>query len=183
MTSSRIKSAPFERHSLQPGQEALRHDKAHVGCDRLDDHRGNLPRVRSKSAVTVSRSLYAATSVSARSLYGHTRRVRQAERSNAAAGLDEQHIHVAVVAAGELHDLVPPGVGPRQSQRGHRRFGAAVDEADHLDGGHEADHQFGKLALQGGRSAVARAAVSRLLQRLDDRRVRVAQRQRPHERT
>ncbi len=48
---------------------------------------------------------------------GHARAVGQAERRDAGAGLDEQAVGVAVVAALELDDLVAAGEGAGQAQR------------------------------------------------------------------
>ena len=48
--------------------------------------------------------------------------VGQAERRDAGAGLDEQAVAVAVVAALELDDLVAAGRAAREAERGHRRL-------------------------------------------------------------
>jgi hypothetical protein len=42
-------------------------------------------------------------------------------------------IGVAFIAAGELDDQVAPGGRARDPQRAHRRLGARVDEAQHLN--------------------------------------------------
>jgi hypothetical protein len=68
----------------------------------------------------------------------HARRCRHAERQRAGAGLDQERIAVAVIAAFELHDLLAAGVAARDADRGHRRLGAGVDHAHHLERRHEA---------------------------------------------
>jgi hypothetical protein len=52
----------------------------------------------------------------------------QAERDDAGAGAGQQRVDVAVVAAGELHDLAAAGEAARQPDRAHRRLGAGVDQ-------------------------------------------------------
>ena len=65
---------------------------------------------------------------------------------------------MAVVAPGELEDLLPAGRGPCQAQGAHRRFGAAGDEADHLDRRQRLDHDRGQLHLTLGGSPERGAA-------------------------
>ena len=78
------------------------------------------------------------------SLYGEHQRVlhdlgrhagagRMAEGRQARAGLDQQRVGVAVVAALELDDLAAAGGAARQAQRAHRRLGARADQAHLLD--------------------------------------------------
>jgi hypothetical protein len=61
-----------------------------------------------------------------------------AEGRQARAGLDQQRVGVAVVAAFELDDLAAAGGAARQAQRAHAGFGAAADQAHLLDAGHQA---------------------------------------------
>ena len=56
---------------------------------------------------------------------------------------------MAVVAAGEFHDLVAAGEAARQADGGHGGLGAAVAHADLLDGGHELHDELGHLDLVG----------------------------------
>src|SRR5208337_3174070 len=104
-----------------------------------------LPRLRSKICSTASRSLYAHESVS------------------------------AVISAGELHDLVPPGERTGQTQRAHHRFRSRIDEPDQLHARHEAADQPGQLELQGAGRAEARAPGCRLRDRREDARVGVTE--------
>ena len=57
----------------------------------------------------------ARSSVSAAQRGGHARAVGDAERGAAGAGLDQQAVGVAVVAAVELHDDVAPGRAARHA--------------------------------------------------------------------
>src|SRR3546814_3352951 len=61
---------------------------------------------------------------------GHARRGRYAEGQRAAAGLDQERVAVAVVAALELDDACPSGGAAREPDRRQRRLGARVDHAD-----------------------------------------------------
>ena len=58
--------------------------------------------------------------------------------AQARAGLDQQRVGMAVVAALELDDLVAAGGAARQPQRAHRRLGARADQAHLLDRRHAA---------------------------------------------
>ena len=58
---------------------------------------------------------------------------RQAEGGDAGAGLGEQRVDVAVVAAGELDDTAAAGEAAGQPDRAHRRLGAGVDQPHLLD--------------------------------------------------
>ncbi len=69
----------------------------------------------------------------------HARRGGHAEGQRTGAGLDQQGIGMAVVAALELHDGVAAGEAARQADGAHGRLGAGTDEAHQLDGRHEFD--------------------------------------------
>ena len=84
----------------------------------------------------------------------------------ARAGGDEQPVAVAVVAAVELDDDVPPGRRAGEPKRRHRRFGAGVDEADHVAAGHPVADRLGERHLRRGRGAERRAGLQHPLQRL-----------------
>ena len=73
---------------------------------------------------------------------------RDALRGQARAGLGEQPVHVAVVGAGELQDLVAAGGGAREPDRAHRRLGARRGHAHHLGAtGIRVDHLRRQLDL------------------------------------
>jgi hypothetical protein len=113
-------------------EAGVRRDEARVADDWLDDHaRDPLAMLRERRA---DRSLiverHAQRQLGQR--LRHTWRIRQSQRRHATAGLHEERIAVTVIAAVELEDEVAARRGARQPHGGHRRFRAAVDEADHL---------------------------------------------------
>ena len=66
----------------------------------------------------------------------HALRVGDPQRRQARPGLHQQRIHVAVIAAFELHDQVAPGEAARHADRRHRRLGARIHQPHHFDRGH-----------------------------------------------
>ncbi len=161
-------------------QEAFRRrDDAHVAGHRLDDHGSDffgVPGEQGADALQVVVTRHQGI------LHGgrrHARRIGQPQRGDARTGLHQQQVGVAVVAAFEFDDFVPFGVGARQPQRGHGGFGAAVDEAHHLDVGHEVAHQFGQFDLQRRGRAVRGAQRGGLAQRFNHGRVGMAEDERP----
>jgi hypothetical protein len=82
----------------------------------------------------------------------HARARRVAKRRQAGAGLDEQRVGVAVVAALELDDFAAPGRAARQAQRAHRGFGPRADEPKLIDSRDDAQNFFDEfdLAFGGG---------------------------------
>ena len=67
---------------------------------------------------------------------GHARGIGDAERRHAGAGLHQQRIDVAVIAAFELDGQVAAGESARHAQRAHGGFGAGVHQPHHLHRGH-----------------------------------------------
>jgi len=82
---------------------------------------------------------------------------------------------MTVVAALELEDAVPSRRRPRESYRGHRRFGPGAHHPHALDRRHEAADLLRQLELERRGSAEARAAGERPFDRLDDRGMAVPQ--------
>ena len=143
---------PFE----EPGR---RRDEAHVGGDRLDDHRGDV-------VVDLGHDVVGRHDGVGHRAGGHAGRARQAQGGHAAAAGGQQPVAVAVVAAGELDDAVAAGRAPRQPHRRHRRLGAARHEPHHLAARHPLADRLGQqhLALgrraEGGAVAAARCTAS-----------------------
>jgi hypothetical protein len=104
----------------------------------------------------------------------NARRARVAEGEGARAGLDEQRVGVAVIAALELDDELPAGEAACEPERGHGGLGAGGDEAHELERGHEAAEELGELHLGFGWRAEGERARSGFLHRFDDRRMAVA---------
>ena len=65
---------------------------------------------------------------------------RLAHREHSRARLDEQAIAMAMVTAFEFHNLVATGKTASRTNRAHRRFGATVHHANHLDARHKTHH-------------------------------------------
>ena len=117
-----------------------RRDAVHVARDRFDDHAGDLARrVRRKLPAPAPTSLYVSVSVCAASSAGTPGRGRHAQREHARAGLHQQRVGVAVIAALELHDLLPAREAARKPDRAHRCFGAGAAHAHQLDRRHQLD--------------------------------------------
>ncbi len=102
------------------------------------------------------------------------RRGRHAQGQHAAAGLDQERVAMAVVAAFELDDAVAAGGTTRQADRRQRGLGAGVDHAHHLARWHQAGDGFGHGHFGRARRTEGQAVVDRLLHRLAHGRVVVA---------
>ena len=101
---------------------------------RLGDHAGDLAaRARRTRPRTASRSLYGSTIVSP-ACAPVTPGVSGSPRvATPGAGGGQQRVHVAVVAAGELHHLGAAGEAAGQPDRRHRRLGAGRHQPHLLD--------------------------------------------------
>ena len=77
----------------------------------------------------------------------HAGAVRHPEGHGAGTGLHQQAVGVAVVAAGELEDAVAPGKAARQADGAHRRLGAGIHQAHHVDGRERLDDQPSQVHL------------------------------------
>ena len=141
ITSSKISSAPSRSQIVaQALQESVaRRHEPHVAGDRLDERpRRSAPRCASNSALRPSRdrcsaraACRAATAAGTPGLVGTPSVMR------ARAGLHQERVGVAVIAALELDDLVALGRRPRDAHRAHRRLGARADEAHALHRRHQ----------------------------------------------
>src|SRR5262249_1293608 len=101
--------------------------------------------------------------------------VRCAERSQTRARLDQQGVAVTVIAAFELDYPVTPGESSGQPDRAHRGFRSGADQTNFLDRRKRRDYLFGQLYFDLGRGAIAGSSGGRALDRVDDRRVPVAE--------
>ena len=90
---------------------------------------------------------------------------------------DQRAIVQSVISAFELHDLVAPGSGARQTNRVHRRFRSAVAEAAHLHRKAVADF-FRQFPFHIVRHAEHGAGGKPFLDRLHHRRMAVSGHQR-----
>ena len=154
ITSSKTSSAPTRSHSARrPGEEpGAGRDQAHVGGDRLDDDARDVAR-RARAP-----GCRATTTVSATATGGDAGRARAGPAVGAAPLPPSARSAslVAVVVAGELHDLRPRPVAPAgQPDRRHRRLGAARHQPHLLAGRHPGADLLGQQHLAVGRRAVA----------------------------
>jgi len=97
----------------------------------------------------------------------HSGRARVAEGERPRAGLDQQAVSVAVVAALELYDQVAAGEAARQPDRAHGRLGAGGNQAHQFDRGQQAANRFRELDLGFGRRAEGKRARRSGLNRFD----------------
>ena len=130
---------------------------------------------RSTAPATASRSLYGQTIVSAVAPAGTPGVEGMPKVAGPEPALDEERVRMAVVAAGELEDPVAVREAARQPTAAHRRLRAGRDEPHFLDGGHRLCDLLGQLDLALRRDAERRPVGRRLLHRLDDLRVGVAE--------
>ena len=86
---------------------------------------------------------------------------------------------MAVVVPVELDQLAAARVGAGDADGTHRRLGAGVHEAQHLDRRHGARDEFGELQFAFRRGAETGATRRCALDRLDHCGMRVAQHERP----
>ena len=100
-------------------------DEAHVGGDRLDDDARGV-------VVELGHLVVGRDDGVGHGGVGDAGRAGQAEGGEPAAGLGEQQVAVAVVVAGELHDLAAAGVAAGHPDGRHGGLGARRHEADEL---------------------------------------------------
>src|SRR5437588_422023 len=66
----------------------------------------------------------------------------------ATAGLDQKRIGMAMIAAIELDDLVPPNKSAGQANARHRGFSSAIDHSDFFDRRHPLANQLGHFDFE-----------------------------------
>ena len=131
------------------------------------------------SASSAATSLNSTRMVSAVRPRGDARAVGQRQREHPAARSGEEGVGVAVVAADELDDLLAAGEAARDARGAHRRLGARVDHAHHLDGRDGLAHELRHLDLEGRRRAEAGAVLEDGAQPLQHAGMAEAQDHRP----
>ncbi len=104
----------------------------------------------------------------------HAGRIGLAKGQRARAGLHQQPVGVAVVAAIEFDEHVATRCGPGQAQCGHGGFGAGGDEADQIDTWKRLLDQVSEFDFGLGGCAEAGAAGRGILNGGDDAGVGVA---------
>ena len=109
----------------------------------------------------------------------HARRGGDAERRETGAGLGEERVGVAVVAAGELDHPRAVRERAREPERRHRGLGPGGDEPHPLDRRQRSRDLGGELDLALGRRAEGRPVERRLANDLDRLGIGVPEDQRP----
>ncbi len=163
----------------QQAHELLALDQqARVGWHALDDHRCDLGPAfvhqRAQCLGVIERQHRGVMGEALR----HPGRGRRAEGREPRPGVDQQMVHVPVVAAAELDDRVAAGGAACQADGGHDRFGAGGHEAHHLEVRHRGGHELGELDLLPARRPEREARGGSGRDRLHNLRVGVAEDQR-----
>src|SRR5262245_49367587 len=160
----------------EPGR---RRDDAHVPGDRLDDHAREALAVALEGTGGGDNIVVRRDDRVRGGAGRHARGRRDAERRGPGACLGEQRVGVPVVAAGELQDPVALRRSARKPDRAHPGLGAGADEPHLLDRRERVDDLGRELDLAFGRRAEGRPVAGRGANRLDRRRVRVPEEERP----
>ena len=155
----------------------------HVAGRRLSDNCGNLTLVV-RERLTYSVQVVIGQNDSLRGGCGsHASRTRQCQGSHTRTSLREQRIHVTVVAARKLNNLVATGHTTRQTNRSHGRLSTGRHHTHLINSAgnrrvNTVDHQLSQLSLRRARRTKRQAALSRLLNRLNHLRMRMTQNRR-----
>ena len=118
ITSSKMSSAPYcVAGGAGPRGSRARRDDAHVAGDRLDDDRGDLSPCSAKRRLDRLEIVVRHDERVAGGRAGRRRESGMPSVATPRSGRGEERVGVAVVAAGELHDLVATGEAAREAQR------------------------------------------------------------------
>ena len=85
---------------------------------------------------------------------------------------------MAMVATFELHNLIATGETASRTNRTHRRFGAAIHHANHLNARHKVHHKLRKFRFKTARGAKTEAILSCIGNGLDHSIMRMTQKHR-----
>ena len=149
--------------------------KVHVAGNRLNHQAGQLAPVQHKGFFELHEVVVFQHQRVLHHLRGHARAGGVAKGGQPRAGLDQERIGVAVVAAFKLDQLAAPGGAPCQADGAHGGFGAGADQAHHVHAGHDFQDFFSQFHLALGRGAKREALQHRSLYGLHHRRMAVAQ--------
>ena len=153
--------------------------KVHVAGNGLHDHAGDFAAHLGKGFFQLGHIVVFKDDGVFHHIGGHPSGRRAAKGGQPRAGLDQQRIGMAVVAAIEFDDLVAPGKAPGQAQGAHARLGARADQAHHVHAGHQGEDFFGQGHFTLGRGTVAEAFIDSGVHGGHHLRVAVAQNHRP----
>ncbi len=150
-------------------------DAVHVAGDRLDDDAGDLAADLGEGLAHLLQVVVGQRDGQLGEGRRHAGGARHAECQCARAGLDQERVDMAVVAALELDDLVATRVAAGQTQGAHGRLGAGADHAHHVHARDQLADAVGHDRLQLGRGAEGEALLDALLHGRDDLRMGVAE--------
>ena len=145
-----------------------RRDHVHVAGNRFDDHAGDLGAARGEHLLELCAVVVVQRQRMGRQRGGYTRRAWHAQCQRTGAGLDQQRVGVAVVAAFEFDDGVAAGEAPGQTDRAHRRLGAGAAHAGQRHRRHQIADAPGECGLRYRRRAVGQALERCLLDGVND---------------
>jgi hypothetical protein len=153
--------------------------QARVARHRLDDDRRDFAPVRGEARFQCLHVVVGQHERVLGEVRRHARAVGVAEGQRAGAGLHQQAVRVAVVAAVELDELVALREAAREADGAHARLGAGVAHPHFVHAGHERLDEPRHRDLERVRDAETRAVVGGGLHGGDDLRMRVPEDGRP----
>ena len=162
------------------GRVADRLEEAGLGLDHPDaqdrrhDHGGQHARVPLDQVDREVGVVEAADDDVVREVLGDARHERSGVPGVVGRRPELEQVARAVIGRAHLHDQVAAREGARDLDHQVVRLGAAVREAQALEGGHALDQLFGELDLERVGADPRAAAGDLPRRRLDDPRVRVA---------
>src|SRR5690606_28630596 len=156
-----------------------RRNAVHVTRHRLDDDAGNLLAMASEELFDRA-DIVVGQNVRQISIgLGYAKGVGLPECERSRTCLDQQPVHVSVIAALELHDLVTTGITPGQTDGAHGCFGSGSHQTDLLDRRHQLTDGLRDDDFCFGRGAIAQTLFKLALQRRDNSRVSMTENQWP----
>ena len=156
----------------------LRRHAPHVADDGFHDGRSNLVAMRIENGLKRRHVVEGDRERECGERGGNARAVGQAERRHTRAGLDQQAVSMAVVAAFEFQDLLATCARACHAQGGKGGFGARIHQAHPLDGRKRLLDLLGQFHFAGRAGAEARSGLENLGERLHHFRVAMAENQR-----
>ena len=144
---------------------------AHVGCHRLDNHRRHLTGIVQQKLLHASQVIIHGGQGIGSAAPGDTGTVRHAVSHNTGTGFHQHGVAMAVVAAGELDNLIPSGKTTGCPDGAHHRLRTGVYHPHHLNGGHQVTHQLSHGHLCLGSCTEAQAVFGGLHGSFQHRRV------------
>ena len=164
------------RQFAQAGEKAWRgRDDAVVRSDRFDDNGGDGIRVRREDRLDRGEVVVFGHERMPSDVGRHAGRIGLAVGERAGPCLHQHAVGMAVVAAGELDDVVAPREAASRADRAHDRLGAGRDHAQLLHRRHQRAHEFGELCLARRRRPEGKTLAAGLAHGRDDGRMGVTE--------